>query len=144
MLFFYNCQIDENFYNFLQSEPETEDNSAKEVKKEPAKRQISEAADDVLKIDCSEEVDEFTEFLNEFEDELKPKAPKVHISHNFPDFPSNHVLPQFLQPKKTKIIKVKKKVKKQRPAKKPMKRSRSRSPMRGPPRRSPPPSRRYR
>ena len=79
------------FLIFFQSEPETEDKSAKEVKKEPAKRQISEAADDVLKIDCSEEVDEFTEFLNEFEDELKPKAPKVNSSQNFPDFPSNHV-----------------------------------------------------
>ena len=87
--------IDEIFYDFLQSEPETEDKSAKEVKKEPAKRQISEDADDVMKIDCSEEVDEFTEFLNEFEDELKPKAPKVHISHNFPNFPSNHVLSIF-------------------------------------------------
>ena len=92
MLFVYNCQIDEFYVIFLQSEPETEDKSAKEVKKEPAKRQISEAADDVLKIDCSEEVDEFTEFLNEFEDELKPKAPKVNISQKkFPDFPSNHV-----------------------------------------------------
>ena len=63
----------------MQSKPETEDKFAKEVKKEPAERQISEDADDVPKIDCSEEVDEFTEFLNEFEDELKPKAPKVVV-----------------------------------------------------------------
>ena len=64
----------------MQSKPETEDKFAKEVKKEPAERQISEDADDVPKIDCSEEVDEFTEFLNEFEDDLKPKVPKVGVN----------------------------------------------------------------
>merc|ERR1712072_1066944 len=30
-------------------------------------------ADDVLNVDCTEEIDEFTSFLNEFEDELKEK-----------------------------------------------------------------------
>ena len=35
-------------------------------------KHVSEA-DDVLNVDCTEEVDEFTNFLNEFEDELKDK-----------------------------------------------------------------------
>ena len=35
-------------------------------------KQLAEA-DDVLNVDCTEEVDEFTNFLNEFEDELKEK-----------------------------------------------------------------------
>ena len=33
-------------------------------------------ADDVLNVDCTEEIDEFTNFLNEFEDELKEKPQK--------------------------------------------------------------------
>ena len=39
-------------------------------------KQMTEA-DDVLNVDCTEEIDEFTSFLNEFEDELKEK-PKKH------------------------------------------------------------------
>ena len=35
-------------------------------------------ADDVLNVDCTEEIDEFTSFLNEFEDELKEK-PKTGL-----------------------------------------------------------------
>ena len=35
-------------------------------------------ADDVLNVDCTEEIDEFTNFLNEFEDELKEK-PKTGL-----------------------------------------------------------------
>ena len=104
-----------------ESEPEQEsgkNDASKEGgnKKELVKKQISEA-DDILNVDCTDEVDEFTNFLNEFEDELKPKAPK---------------------PKKKKKILVKKRVKKEKPAKN--RRSRSRSPIR---RRSPlPPHRR--
>lgn len=112
-----------------------------EKKPSQLKTQLSEP-DDVLNVDCSEEVDEFTNFLNEFEDELKePKKPAV-------------------KPKKTKIIIVKKKVKKSRPAPKSdndkhgkvVNRDRSRTPpryRRTPPRRysprsrySPPPYRR--
>ena len=112
-----------------ESETETETTASKENKKEHAKRQVSEA-DDILNVDCSEEVDEFTNFLNEFEDDLKPKEPK---------------------PKKTKKIMVKKRVKKEKPVKsrnqqrKSTSRTRSRSP--GPlrSRRTPPrsPLRRY-
>ena len=106
-----------------ESEPEQEsgkNDASKEGgnKKELVKKQISEA-DDILNVDCTDEVDEFTNFLNEFEDELKPKAPK---------------------PKKKKKILVKKRVKKEKPAKNRRSRSRSRSPIR---RRSPlPPHRR--
>ena len=70
------------------------------------KKQISVEPDDVLKIDCTDEVDEFTNFLNEFEDELKspttdgPKKSVVAEANKGP------------KPKKTKIILVKKKVKK--------------------------------
>lgn len=35
-------------------------------------------ADDVLNVDCTEEIDEFTNFLNEFEDELKEKPQKTN------------------------------------------------------------------
>ena len=35
-------------------------------------------ADDVLNVDCTEEIDEFTNFLNEFEDELKEKPQKMN------------------------------------------------------------------
>merc|ERR1712018_1029387 len=63
------------------------------------KKQVSIEPDDVLKIDCTDEVDEFTNFLNEFEDELKspttsegPKVDKVIDNKAGP------------KPKKTKII----------------------------------------
>merc|ERR1719219_35648 len=91
------------------------------------KKQISIEPDDVLKIDCTDEVDEFTNFLNEFEDELKspttddPKKPVLDVSNKGP------------KPKKTKIILVKKKVKKVKNqtsrAPVPRPRSRSRSPL---------------
>ena len=38
--------------------------------------QVAEA-DDVINFHCTEEVDEFTNFLNEFEDELKEKPLKA-------------------------------------------------------------------
>ena len=44
-------------------------------------KQLTEA-DDVLNVDCTEEIDEFTSFLNEFEDELKenPKKDKSSVT----------------------------------------------------------------
>ena len=44
-------------------------------------KQLTEA-DDVLNVDCTEEIDEFTNFLNEFEDELKenPKKDKSSVT----------------------------------------------------------------
>ena len=42
-------------------------------------KQMTEA-DDVLNVDCTEEIDEFTSFLNEFEDELKEKPKKDKLS----------------------------------------------------------------
>jgi len=107
------------------SESETETEAKVETANgtKVVKKQVS-TCDDILSIDCTDEVDEFTNFLNEFEDELKDK-PKQ---------------------KKTKKIMVKKRVKKvskrSRPrsrspsprARGPRPRSRSRSPYR---RRSP-------
>ena len=42
-------------------------------------KQMTEA-DDVLNVDCTEEIDEFTSFLNEFEDELKEKPKKDKLA----------------------------------------------------------------
>ena len=42
-------------------------------------KQMTEAGD-VLNVDCTEEIDEFTSFLNEFEDELKEKPKKDKLS----------------------------------------------------------------
>jgi len=96
------------------------------------KKQISIEPDDVLKIDCTDEVDEFTNFLNEIDDELKsPKSegPKVDKMIDKKAGP---------KPKKTKIIIVKKKVKKVRnQALKPAPGSRPRSRTRSPRSRSP-------
>ena len=64
-----------------------------------------------MKIDCTDEVDEFTNFLNEFEDDLKSPAVKgegqTKAAAN--NTANNKGGPK---PKKTKIILVKKKVKK--------------------------------
>lgn len=75
------------------------------------KKQISIEPDDVLKIDCTDEVDEFTNFLNEFEDDLKSPAGKAEGQAKAAanDTANNKEGPK---PKKTKIILVKKKVKK--------------------------------
>ena len=75
--------------------------------KASVKKQMSTEPNDILSIDCTDEVDEFTNFLNEFEDELKDK-PKQ---------------------KKTKKIMVKKRVKKEKMSRRgpPRMRSRSRS-----------------
>ena len=123
-----------------ESETETEKTTttaaSEENKKKLVKTQVSEA-DDVLNVDCSEEVDEFTNFLNEFEDDLKPKETAGQP-----------------KPKKTKKIMVKKRVKKEKPVKssrntnQTSRRTRSRSPgplrtRRTPPPRSPPLRRAY-
>ena len=69
------------FWIFLDAGKDTTKNS--EENPAVVKKQISIEPDDVLKIDCTDEVDEFTNFLNEFEDELKsptsegPKVDKV-------------------------------------------------------------------
>jgi len=70
-------------------------------------------ADDVLNVDCTEEVDEFTNFLNEFEDELKekPQRPteKSKIVTNDRKDGDNKENKNgdthHVKPKKTKIIK---------------------------------------
>ena len=49
------------------------------AKTKPNENELNEA-DDVLNVDCTEEVDEFTSFLNEFEDELKEKPKKERSS----------------------------------------------------------------
>ena len=123
-----------------ESETETEKTAttaaSEENKKKLVKTQVSEA-DDVLNVDCSEEVDEFTNFLNEFEDDLKPKETAGQP-----------------KPKKTKKIMVKRRVKKEKPVKssrntnQTSRRTRSRSPgplrsRRTPPPRSPPLRRAY-
>ena len=104
-----------------ESEAEEENPKAKDSetnKKEPVKKLIS-TEDDVLNVDCTEEVDEFTSFLNELEDKPSKTEPAV-------------------KKKKTKIILVKKKVKKVRPVRKspsdrrPRSRSWSRSRSRSP------------
>ena len=112
---------------FLDAGKDTTKNS--EENPAVVKKQISIEPDDVLKIDCTDEVDEFTNFLNEFEDELKSpttEGPKVPAIDKGP------------KPKKTKIIIVKKKVKKVRnQALKPAPGSRPRSRSRSPRSRSP-------
>ena len=64
---------------FLLSEIKSDDSG----KAKPADKHLTEA-DDVLNVDCTEEIDEFTNFLNEFEDELKekPKKDKSSSSSN--------------------------------------------------------------
>ena len=48
----------------------------KDLEKVQDKEAQMAEADDVLNVDCTDEVDEFTNFLNEFEDELKDKPSK--------------------------------------------------------------------
>jgi len=75
------------------------------------KKQVSIEPDDVLKIDCTDEVDEFTNFLNEFEDDLK--SPAVTAEGQAKAAANNTANNKGgPKPKKTKIILVKKKVKK--------------------------------
>ena len=88
----------ENETSKNENETGEENGNSKAVKK-----QISTEPNDILSIDCTDEVDEFTNFLNEFEDELKDK-PKA---------------------KKTKKIMVKKRVKKEKMSRRPRMRSRS-------------------
>ena len=64
---------------FLLSEIKSDDSG----KAKPADKHLTEA-DDVLNVDCTEEIDEFTNFLNEFEDELKEK-PKKDKSSSSPN-----------------------------------------------------------
>merc|ERR1712008_484228 len=53
---------------------ESSKTAATEAPSGVVKKQISIEPDDVLKIDCTDEVDEFTNFFNEFEDDLKSPA----------------------------------------------------------------------
>merc|ERR1712110_61502 len=69
-------------------------------------------ADDVLNVDCTEEIDEFTSFLNEFEDELKEKpktALKTKSNEEAKDIIKNKELENGTtiagKKKKTKIVK---------------------------------------
>jgi len=94
-------------------EEESSKTAATEAPSGVVKKQISIEPDDVLKIDCTDEVDEFTNFLNEFEDDLKSPAVTAEgqTKAAAKNTANNKGGPK---PKKTKIILVKKKVKKNR------------------------------